>query len=584
MNYYAIVSGGTGSMCARALIFLFTAMKIGVGMGEKLYIRVVDMDHGSDAAKKCRDLMGYYRFLQRQTNKGGSGGLKLPEIVLENWNFYDTVVKRAQEEGIELGDNRILNLKNLFTYNKRISAHDALLLDTFFEDAEQNENLEQGFYGHPNIGSVVFNYVREDFLEHEENMFMRALYEDLEKADAGGQVPVYLYGSLFGGTGASVTPNLIDVLGSISDPKGNGSWRDRMRIGVTMLMPYFSLPYNRQEETEKKALMPDSAVFFHQTKEALQYYDAFGISQKVESFLLLGQKDLCHTSEIYARGERQWQHFHIVLLAAAVAGYRFLEKQLPEGVLLWKLTNSQKETLFASDLGLQNEEDKLQEFFRFSIVVSQYMKHRFNDSVGGENVYERLQKMPEVYATVQTIDPLKGKVPEKGRNILKSGFGHWSVELNESELDNHYREPVNGAADFCREFIRFYFDLALSGYDWTQYHERKEGEVTGNRRTDRLEAAALRMVDLLNITETDKVTEDLPLPQEVVDILKLNVYFNYASVSGEEKKAAFADLEAAALYKQEIEKRFEDGYKKNKKSQDFSEIYVACYEAAKRKK
>ncbi len=582
MNYYAIVSGGTGSMCARALIFLFTAMKIGVGMGERLYIRVVDMDRGSDAAKKCRDLMGYYRFLQRQANTGGTGGLKLPEIVLENWNFYDTVVKRAQEEGIELGDNRILNLKNLFTYNKRISAHDALLLQTFFEDAEQEENLEQGFYGHPNIGSVVFQYVRDDFLEHEENVFMRALYEDLEKADAESQVPIYLYGSLFGGTGASVTPNLIDVLGSVSDPKGNGSWRDRMRIGVTMMMPYFSLPYNRQEEAEGKALMPDSTVFFHQTKEALQYYDAFGISEKVESFLLLGQKDLCHTSEIYARGERQWQHFHIVLLAAAAAGYRFLEKRLPKGVLLWKIANGQKQTLFASDLGLQNEEDKLQEFFRFSVVVSQYMRHRFNDSVGGENVYERLRRMPEVYATVQTMDP--AKLPEREWNIFRGGFGRWSVALKESELDDHYREPVNGAADFCREFIRFYFDLALSGYDWTRYHDQKEGEVTDSRRTDRLDTAAARMVDLLNIAETDKVTEDMPLPQELVDTLKLNVYFNYTSVSGEEKKAAFADREAAALYKQEIEKRFEDDYRRNKESQDFSEIYVACYEAAKRKK
>ena len=51
MNKYVIASGGTGIMCVRSLIFMLAARYINPQkeMDGKVYIRLVDMDKGSDA-------------------------------------------------------------------------------------------------------------------------------------------------------------------------------------------------------------------------------------------------------------------------------------------------------------------------------------------------------------------------------------------------------------------------------------------------------------------------------------------------------------------------------------------------------
>lgn len=582
MNKYVIVSGGTGSMCVRALIFLVTAMKIGTGMGQdKLYIRVVDMDKQSDAAEECKKLIVNYNSLREQTNKGAGGGLKLPEIILDVWDFTDAVIKRAQMDGVNLTAEEVLSLKALFTRNKIVTAHDGLLMDTFFSQEEQKANLDKGFYGHPNIGAVVFNYVRNDFLDKSSSQFMKSLYSDLDACKAGEKVPVYLYGSLFGGTGASVSPNMIDVLRSVADPKTKANWgKSRMRIGMTMMMPYFKLP-DADERQERYDLQPVSDKFFRQTSEALEYYKTFHIDDKVESFLLLGQKDLCITSEIYARGEKQCQHFHILLLAAAAAGLRFMEGNLPQGVLLWKLPWRQVdvpawETIFANDIGLGAEERKLQEFFRFSVVVSQYMKRRYNDSVRGETVYDHLCKDMTVF---KTCEDTCGKIPQ---HSVLSG---WKVELSVDELDSYYRNPVNKVVGFCTDFIRFYYDCAVSGYDWSGYHVKRrnadgEIEVTEDKEENRMVNMNLRMVDLINVEEADRLVDE-ELTAEQVRNLMLNRYFDFDSVNRGRVKSNFTGTTTGKLFEDEAEKALK-AFRGAGSGLSFSRVYVACYEAAKK--
>lgn len=86
-------------------------------------------------------------------------------------------------------------------------------MNTLYTDVELTTTLEKGFYGHPNIGAAVFNCVRDSFLDVHNSVFMEALVQDLNALPQGEHVRLYLFGSLFGGTGASVTPNLVDVCG-----------------------------------------------------------------------------------------------------------------------------------------------------------------------------------------------------------------------------------------------------------------------------------------------------------------------------------------------------------------------------------
>lgn len=345
MNKYVIAAGGTGCLSVQSMLFALVArfLQPGARMEGKVYIRVVDMDQKSDARQACVDLLDSYNQLRRNANKGPEGGLNLPEIVLEAWDFTSAVRRSAEKGRVLLEPNQPITLRQLFQtldQDQAAKEHTDLLMHTFFTDEELKTSLEGGFYGHPNIGAMVFNYVRDDFLQthYEENgqtvesAFMASLMQDIHDAAHGEKVPLYLYGSLFGGTGASVIPNLIDVLRSIMDdggPVAAGQEREnwgvtRLRLGAAMLMPYYKLPAPQGEEAQN-TLRPDSDKFDAQTKEALQYYDEFRVVDKLDSLLLLGVGRNARgvTSEVYARGGIQKQHAHVILLAAGVAGVRF---------------------------------------------------------------------------------------------------------------------------------------------------------------------------------------------------------------------------------------------------------------------
>lgn len=577
MNKYVIVSGGTGSMCARTIVFLLAAMKAKKGMDGRLYIRVVDMDKKSDASAACKKLIEDYESLRKQTNVASNGGLKLPDIVMDVWDFTDAVKKKVEKSGIKLSEEAALSLKTFFlseNYDKK----NAMLLNTFFDAEEQNANLDKGFYGHPNIGSVVFNLVKDSFLERDsgeaKSEFMLNFYSDLKKCKDDEKVPVYLFGSLFGGTGASVIPNMIDILQSITDPeKEQSSWGNKLRIGAAMMMPYFKLPDKKNEEGE--GLSPDYTKFFSQTKAALQYYGEFKIADKLESLLLLGQEELCNTSEVFSSGEKQYQHFHILLLAAAAAALRFFDRKLGQGVLMWKVPWKEEvtpawETLFANDMDLREEEDMLQKFFRFSVVVSEYMRCRYTVSVVNDKpLYEQLKIDETVRATCYHMAQVR---PEK--KIIEGAY----APLTDKQLDDFYKNPVDSAVKFCRDFIHFYFDCAVSGYDWSKYHvKNEEGLPIACKASEYLAGMNERMVDLLNIEKADKLI-DGQLSSADVDKLMLNSYFDYQPLNRERQKLSFKDSTVGSLFERQVKKLV----KKNKNNGEavFAQIYVSCYDAA----
>jgi len=604
MNKYVIASGGSGSMCVRSLIFSLASRYLNpeVELDGKLYIRLVDMDQTSDAKKECEDLIESYNKLRACVNRGTDGGMKLPEIVLEAWDFTEAVRRSARRNGVQLDDKKPITLRELFQKaGEPLDQHTALLMKTFFNDNELNEQLDKGFYGHPNIGAMVFNYVRDDFLrtmlevdgKEQPSVFMKALLADMGNAKEDEKVPLYLYGSLFGGTGASVIPNLIDVLQSIPDPAGAVAAGEipqpwgvtRLRIGATMLMPYFNLPAPSGEEAQY-ALRPSSEKFDAQTKEALQYYDEFKIVSKLDSLLLLGVTEDARgvTSEVYARGGKQYQHFHVILLAAGIAGMRFLcDNSLGRGLLHWRLDFTPDRngvpggyrTLVLSEMGMAAEEVDLQTMFRFSLVVSQYMQSHFlADDIGKEALNKRMNMMPEV---VQTCRAECGEAA----NPHSEGVIHrvWTAGLEDSFLEASYKEPVRKAAQFCNAFIQFFFDCALSGYDWTQFHDHAADSVLNIKSDDRYAGMGKRFVDLVDLIRADRCIDGgMSEDQKKAENETLENYFCFDCLANERRVAVTFDSKTTAqLYDDNVKKVL-----RNSKdySTSFAQIFIACYNAS----
>lgn len=540
---YIIATGGTGAMCAQAFLYLLAA---GCGNAEDSYhILLVDKDKHSDAGTACENLLEEYNSLRAQLTDTQS--FHMPKVELENWNFTDAVIDeyvcRTERQAQDLSS---LNLKNLL--NPGRDNTNALLLNTLYTSEELEVDLENGFYGHPNVGAAVFNYIRERFLSQsttdregnqKTNQFMTDLYNSLKNQPTF----VYLFGSLFGGTGASVFPNVVSALRSICDESSGDNWGEtRLVLGGTMVMPYFRLPDCPVDSIERlESVVPNDSKFAEQTREALRYYAESHLLQQMMNLMLVGTKQLDVTSELYARGGDQCQHFHMVLQIAAATALRFfrgelggMQNQYPAGqsvtpagkLLLWKIQPDKGgskdgwSTLTVSELGLEKEYRKMDQFLRFSMIVVYYLQNKFlKDTV-------RLRDEIEVLGTMKQMRDQNG-------NLLQLYKGHISTQ----DINTYYKEPIGKASAFCKKFLQYYFDVAMSGCDWSKYHEH-EGQSVGVQRdgisykkyrvTRNVSSEAetdtfrnSRWVDIVNLAQMHSVLEVMH-PNEVEKTTTLN--------------------------------------------------------------
>lgn len=526
---FVIAAGGTGSMCVQALIFLLAC---GCADATDTYhILLVDKDKRSDALRACQDLVKAYKKLRAQM-KDANAFQVMPEIELSKWNFTtELCTAYTLNTGRSVAQMRSMTLSSLLNPNGNSATEE--LLKTFYDEDELKVDLDKGFYGHPNIGAAVFSYVQERFLSpmnpdingnQVPNPFMSELYAALNR----GPTHVYVYGSVFGGTGASVIPNIVEALRTIHGTGPNSDWgKTRMILGGTLVMPYFRLPACPDDSVENMTVRPRDTLFAEQTKEALQYYEESGMLEPghMNNLLLVGTKEGDETSEIYSRGEDQKQHFHMVLQAAAVAGCRFFGNRLegmdtlinangdvvqaPGKLLLWKIRpllgangTAIYHTLSAAELGMEREYTEMDKFFRYSVIFAFYLKYRFN---------KPSSQMAEDRVVAGTIKQMRD---ESGAAVP-----HQNLRPSAEDTKKYYQDPVESAVTFCREYLKYYFDVAMSGYSWSKYHEhRGQSEVIDNKvymrysvkdtvAENAMADAVNRWVDIVNLDELQKALE-----------------------------------------------------------------------------
>ena len=535
MDNFIIAAGGTGAMCARAFIYMAAA---GCANNDDTYhILLMDKDKQSDAVTACENLLSDYNLMRAQMGLK-AGTQTFPAIKVHKWNFTEEIV----DEYVKQTRNSAASLSTL-TLNKLLNPQSdpqmGQILKTMYTTEELDTDLEKGFYGHPNIGAPVFDYVRERFLsEHvrkangsvQDNTFMI----DLHAALTQGIVHVYLMGSLFGGTGATVIPNVILALRSLKNSAGTPYGMTNLVLGTSVIMPYFKLPTCDSDNVEMLSrVAPSDVKFAGQTRDALSYYHESHLLDNVMNMLLLGCSNLDVTSELYARGGVQSQHFHIVILLAAAAANRFFADSLgsmaentknlpvrPLGELLvWKAAPNSTagyNSLSESELDLSEEYQKLVKFLRFSVVVGYYMRLRFEANP------TTMKDWNEILGTYKQIKPPLVQKP------------------NTNDIQDYYQAPVEKTGAICKGFIQFFYDVALSGYDWSGYHVKKKVPAKMENGVQyynysvsdatELNAAAgfgNRWVDLANLADLKDLLEATKL-DEIMNQKTLNSICSYA--------------------------------------------------------
>jgi len=227
-RYVFIAVGGTGAKVAQSLVSLL-AMGAPLGRdGDRLlgaksaedYLSIwrIDPDAKSGAADALTTVLDDYHALQKnlgidpaRPSDNRLWSLRVDPV--ENVNVIEKIAETGQNS---LG--RILN-SNVDPGGERI-------LSTLYTTLDREQDITQGFYQKPFIGSALLANAGEELKK-----YMRAVNPGQNDPKA---VRFFICGSLFGGTGASGVPVLAKVV--------KDYFKDTVTVAGCALGPYFRPP------------------------------------------------------------------------------------------------------------------------------------------------------------------------------------------------------------------------------------------------------------------------------------------------------------------------------------------------------
>jgi len=296
---FAIGIGGTGAKCLEALTHLHACGLLSGSNGEQARLGVFFVEPDQQSALLARAQTAVSRYLAMHRAIGGNAD----QFARGEMRDYGTWSPLSDGSGSTTLDE-IFPKAVMRTQAPGVAA----LFDCLFPPEEQAADLEVGFRGRPPIGSAVMSRVS---LEKEAQAGQwQQMLSDIQTAAGSGEVPViHLFGSVFGGTGASGVPTLGQLLKDWLQRQGLTS----VQVQASLLLPYFDFEGVADNTTGVHA---ESRNFQLNTDAALQYLSTSGDACFDRVFLI--------GSDIKARygfsigGVSQSNAAHLVELLAAL--------------------------------------------------------------------------------------------------------------------------------------------------------------------------------------------------------------------------------------------------------------------------
>ena len=263
-NLYVYAIGGTGERVMKSLVMMMAA---GVKLGANKVVPIfIDNDAESKALTECKFLIDSYRnerygFRQVCTQFNGVtfAQTEIAEpIVLDRAGGSIGSLDRMIE--VPILDENDADFERKREEVSSISAERDLL----FTSDDRAMPLNRGFVGRPNVGAVVMN---TDSLKD----------LDITYSDGDGLIVI---GSLFGGTGASGIPLIINKNCHLGETDAD---TNRPMIGAVAVLPYFNcerrgnsnIRQQQDADIDGSRYNVKSSNFNIATRAALRYYDTY---------------------------------------------------------------------------------------------------------------------------------------------------------------------------------------------------------------------------------------------------------------------------------------------------------------------
>lgn len=294
---YIFGIGGTGSRVLRSFTMMMAAgVKIGA---DEIIPIIIDPDVANADLTRTVTLMNNYRSVRKY--------LSFPK---ENKNtfFRKEISQILPNYTLQINDTDDKTFQNFIELPSMSRANKAMCR-MLFSEKNLTSQMDVGFKGNPNIGSVVLNQIvnSDDFM---------AFANSYEQGDK-----IFIISSIFGGTGASGFPLLLKTLRT-GNNFPNNDIINKSEIGAVTILPYFKLKVNDESEI-------DSSTFISKTKSALAYYEN-NISKngQINALYYLAD-DITNTYDNHEGGTSQRNDAHLIEFLAASAIVDFSNKEHP---------------------------------------------------------------------------------------------------------------------------------------------------------------------------------------------------------------------------------------------------------------
>jgi hypothetical protein len=299
MNVFPIGIGGTGAKCVEALVHLHAAGLIQDQAGKtvRLGTFLVEPDQQSTLLARTEIAIDRYSKLREQLGNA-TEGFAASEI-----DHYGTWSPLA-------GATPGVSLDQVFAKPvlRNQASGLAALFDCLYPPEEQKAELDVGFRGRPPIGSAVMSRITLD--KAAEAGVWKKLLGDIQTAAGSGDPPIiHLFGSVFGGTGASGVPTLGGMLKTWLQQQS----LSRVRVHASLLLPYFDFDGQGDQGT---GIHAEARNFQLNTDAALQYLANNGRSCFDQVYLV--GSDIKARYDFSIGGRSQDNDAHIIEILASL--------------------------------------------------------------------------------------------------------------------------------------------------------------------------------------------------------------------------------------------------------------------------
>jgi len=287
-SLYVFGIGGTGSRVIKALTMLLAA---GSSInGYELVPIIIDPDEANGDVTRTIDILKNYQHIRNNLSFTNA----------DDNRFFNTPVKNVtQNFKLALSDVNGERFKDYIQY-RSLDENNKALISLLFSEDNLEADMEVGFKGNPNIGSVVLN----QFTHSQDFKSFAAAFGQNDR--------IFIISSIFGGTGAAGFPLLLKNIRDADGSLGNIKLLQDAPIGAITMLPYFSVAHDDNSKIDKTS-------FISKTKSALGYYEKNINQNNTLNALYYAGDDISKNYDNNEGSVYQKNEAHFLELAAATA-------------------------------------------------------------------------------------------------------------------------------------------------------------------------------------------------------------------------------------------------------------------------